>query len=256
LKTSEMIDASKLKELYSKTSKHSNYQIIPNALESILSNTDIVVKTRQELERMNYLKEHLNFEGKTVLDVGGNTGYFSFESIDAGASEVLYIEGNMAHAEFVKEASIQLNKKIKVYNEYLNFKEPTGDEPYGMVLLFNVIHHLGDDYGDKNISITKAKEEMVDCINYFYDKTDLLVLQMGFCWQGDITKFLFENGTKSEMIDFVKEAVKNKWEILQIGIAEEINEETIYKPLNESNIERSDNLGEFRNRPIFILKKK
>ena len=250
-----MTDSNKLKELYSKTSKHSNYQLIPNALKSILSNNDIVVKTRQELERMNYLKEHISFEDKKILDVGGNTGYFSFESLDAKASEVFYIEGNKAHAEFVKEASIQLDKKIKVYNKYLNFKEVIGEEPFDIVLLFNVIHHLGDDYGDKNITISKAKEEMVNCINYFYDKTDLLVLQMGFCWQGDITKLLFENGTKAEMIDFVKQAISNKWEILQIGIAEEIDKETNYKPLNESNVERFDGLGEFRNRPIFILKK-
>jgi hypothetical protein len=256
MKTKKMIDSSKLKKLYSETSKHSNYQIIPDALKSILSNSDIEVKTRQELERMNFLRKYLNFKGKKILDVGGNTGYFSFESIEEEASEVVYIEGNEAHAIFVEEASKQLNKNIKVYNKYLDFQEPIGDEPFNTVLLFNVIHHLGDDYGDKNITISKAKQEMVHCINYFHDKTELLVLQMGFCWQGDISKLLFKNGTKSEMIEFVKNAVNNKWDILEIGIAEEINDKTIYKPLNESNIERFDGLGEFRNRPIFILKKK
>lgn len=250
-----MIDSKKLKELYSKTSKHSNYQLIPNALKNILSNKDIDVKTRQELERIIFLKENLNFKDKKVLDVGGNTGYFSFESLDEGASEVVYIEGNKAHATFVKEASEQLNKNIKVYNKYLNFNEVIEEAPFDIVLLFNVIHHLGDDYGDKNISINSAKEQMVDCINYFHDKTSILILQMGFCWQGDISKLLFENGTKSEMIEFVKKAIFNKWEILQIGVAEEISNKTIYKPLNDLNIERSDKLGEFRNRPIFILKK-
>jgi len=249
-----MIDSNKLKKLYSKTSKHSNYQIIPNALKSILSSGDIDVKTRLELERMNYLKKHLNFKGKKILDVGGNTGYFSFESMDEEASEVVYIEGNEVHAQFVNEASKQLNKNIIVYNKYLNFKEPIEEGPFDIVLLFNVIHHLGDDYGSKNITINKAKDEMIGCINYFHDKTELLVLQMGFCWQGNISKLLFENGTKSEMIEFVKNAVNNKWEIIEIGVAEEINNETIYKPLNEVNIERADYLGEFRNRPIFILK--
>jgi hypothetical protein len=65
---------------------------------------------------------------------------------------------------------------------------------------------------------------------------------------------LFENGTKEELIDFVKKAVEGRWNIQAIGVAEMEDDKTVFNLLNDSNIKRSDAMGEFRNRPIFILK--
>ncbi len=250
------MNKNRLIELYQNTSKHSNYQILPTGLSAILSQNDVQTKSRFEKERLQFLTDNLDFNGKKILDIGGNTGYFSFESLEIGAKEVVYIEGNTPHADFVNEAKNILQKPITVKNEYLDFQTPIAEAPFDIVLLFNVIHHLGDDYGEKSISVEKAKEKMIDCINYFIGKTNILVLQMGFCWKGDISQPLFENGTKEEMIDFVKTAIKDRWKIKTIGIAEEADKLTSYKSLNEENKRRQDRLGEFRNRPIFILERK
>lgn len=244
----------KLIELYQQNSKHSNYQIMPSALKGIIPDDEINVKSRFEIERMNFLKRHINFKGKRVLDIGGNTGFFAFESIESGATQVDYIEGNSAHANFVKEASSYLDKNIVVYNNYLDFESNLPNTSYNIVLLFNVLHHFGDDYGDKSVSVEHAKAKMIDSINYFSGKTHCLVLQLGFCWKGDRNSLLFEKGTKQEMIDFVSNAIKGKWSIEVIGVAEELYGETEYKQVSFENIDRNDALGEFRNRPIFILK--
>ena len=249
-----MRKSAKLKALYSEASKHSGYQIIPAALRHILSNDDISVKSRYEQERMEFLKKNLDLKGKKILDVGGNTGFFSFDCLDAGASELVYVEGNKTHAKFVKEASNELKNNIIVHNKYLNFEESLEEAPFDVVLLFNVIHHLGDDYDDKNISIEKAKEKMADGINYFHDKTEFLVLQMGYCWKGDRTKLLFENGTKREMIKFVEKAIYGKWNILHMGIPEIKDAKTIYNAFNSKNIERNDELGEFKKQAYFYFK--
>jgi len=248
----------KLLELYQITSKHSNYQILPSALKRLLNSKEVQTFSRYEKERLDLLKTHLSFENKKILDIGGNTGYFSFEISDLGAKEIIYIEGNKNHTDFVREAAKVTGKNIKCFNEYLNFSEPPKDAPFDIILLFNVIHHLGDDFGDKNITKEQAKSEMKSAINYFADLTDFLVLQMGFCWKGNTNQLLFENGTKTEMINFIKDATKENWEILTIGIAEVNNhtQKTFYKNLNSENIKRIDALGEFRNRPIFILKKR
>jgi 2-polyprenyl-3-methyl-5-hydroxy-6-metoxy-1,4-benzoquinol methylase len=241
-------------ELYKKTSKHSNYQVLPSSLKNIIDESIVPSISRYENERMDFLKKQLSFQNKKVLDVGGNTGFFSFEAIEAGAKQATLIEGNLAHETFVKKAAQIINKNITTNNYYLDFKTNKIEESYDIVLLFNVIHHLGDDFGDKAITMDEAKIEMQNAINFFSDKTELLVLQMGFCWKGDKNLLLFENGTKLEMIKFVKHSIKDKWEIQTIGVAEEIDEKTIYSILDDENVERYDSLGEFRNRPIFILK--
>jgi 2-polyprenyl-3-methyl-5-hydroxy-6-metoxy-1,4-benzoquinol methylase len=250
------MNTTKLKELYHKTSKHSNYQILPEAINKYLSSEELNVNSRYEQERFNFLKTHIDFSGKTIVDIGGNTGFFSFQCIEEGASEVLYIEGNKEHAEFVKYAATELDYNIKVENAYFSFDSSTElNDNIDVVLLFNVLHHLGDDFGDKNISIDEAKKKMADSVNFFHDKTQILVLQLGYCWKGDRNHLLFENGSKNEMIDFVQEMCDNKWRIAAVGVPHVENGITCYEPINEFNLERKDEIGEFRNRPIFVLEK-
>ena len=148
-----------------------------------------------------------------------------------------------------------LHTNVKVIAKYFDFQQDLAEEFYDIVFLFNVIHHLGDDFGDQNFTKSQALDKMKSSVNYFADKTDRLVLQMGFCWKGDRNQLLFENGTKAEMIDFIKDTIKDIWEIEYIGIAEETQGHTYFVDLDESNMSRNNALGEFRNRPIFILKK-
>jgi hypothetical protein len=80
------------------------------------------------------------------------------------------------------------------------------------------------------------------------------VLQIGFCWKGNRNHILFGNGTKQEMIEFVKGAIEGAWSIEHIGVAEGTKSAPEYNELSPENIQRRDDLGEFLNRPIFILK--
>ncbi len=247
----------KLVQLYQNISKHSNYQILSNKLKSLVDTSGLTVKSRFEKERMDFIKESTSFQGKRVLDVGGNTGYFSFEVLEAGAREVVYYEGNKEHSAFVMESKRILNLPLQIHNKYFDFDiDLENNEKYDIVLLLNVLHHFGDDFGDKGASIEKAKQKIKDSINYFYNKTDYLILQLGFCWKGDRNQLLFQNGTKKEMIYFIKESTNDNWEMVSIGIAEVKNGITNYVSSTPENLKRNDAIGEFRNRPIFILKSK
>ena len=247
-----------LLRLYNQTSKHSNYQILSERLRSIVDIDKLRIKTRYEAERLSYIKKKISFEHKYFLDVGGNTGYFSFELLDLGAEKVHFIEGNAIHSKFVSKSAeiIGVHDRIEISNQYLTFKDELDDRNYDVILLLNVLHHLGDDYGNKKISIEKAKDNIPAQINSLAGKTSEMVLQLGFNWKGNITTPLFKNGTKSEMIEFIKNGTKEYWEIIAIGIPELSNGEIIYSDLNSKNIVRDNSLGEFLNRPIFILKSK
>lgn len=244
-------------ELYENKSKHSNYQILPNKIKSIINPEDINTKTRSEYARLKYMTDEMDFTGKTVLDIGANSGYFSFELLDAGASSVHYYEGNSEHAEFVGLAAkvLGLEGKMRITNDYFQF-DGSDNGHYDVCLLLNVLHHVGDDYGDNTMAIENAKQQIIRQLNGMNKVADTLVFQLGFNWKGDTKHCLFENGTKREMIDFIREGVKNDWDIDSIAIAVRDGEEITYKPLDDQNIERDDSMGEFLNRPLFILKSK
>ena len=250
-----MKDTSRLLELYHHTSKHSNYQIVASDLENYIGNDTIEVTSRYEKERLKYFLENVNVTGKSVVDIGGNTGYFTFELLKADAVKANYYEGNEAHALFVKEASsiLELQDRLNVYNEYFLF-DNSMKENHDVIFLLNVLHHVGDDYGDDKLSKEKALEMITQSLRNLATKTDTLVFQLGFNWKGDRHLPLFENGTKQEMIDFIESATKDIFEITNIGIAEKIDDTIVYMPINDNNLQRFDDLGEFLNRPIFVMK--
>ena len=104
------------------------------------------------------------------------------------------------------------------------------------------------------MSIEAAKKMIMQHLNYVGKMASIIFYQMGFCWQGRREWLLFENGTKSEMIEFVRKGLSETLKIETILIAEGNKKKIEYKPVTETNLPRQDELGEFLNRPIFVLK--
>ena len=97
---------------------------------------------------------------------------------------------------------------------------------------------------------------MIRCINQLSYVTEYLVLQIGFNWCGKKDSGLFNMGTKKEMEQFIQSETKDKWNILNIGIAEKNNNGICYNNMTVENNNRNDELGEFLNRPVFIMQAK
>lgn len=247
----------RLVELYQATSKHSNYQALPSLLQKEIGDK-IEAKTRHEKERLDYIASALDVAGKSILDIGGNSGYFTLELASMGA-RLHYYEGNKAHAEFVALAALYLgipSDRLNATNAYYSFDGLQGDS-YDVALLLNVLHHVGDDFGDKAITIEKARDAIIGALRRLSKIASFLVFQMGFNWKGDSRYCLFREGTKREMIDFVLKGTAGFYDVRKIGVPEKRTDGAIfYCDLNDRNIERDDSLGEFLNRPLFILKSK
>lgn len=244
----------RLRILYHQTSKHSNYQVLAPVIRDLVGDMQIDVQSRFEDERMSFIEKNVVFRDKAVFDIGGNTGYFSFQALKFGSQHVHYFEGNAAHSQFVGCArdTVGLKDQMSVHNSYCDFQHdqlPKCD--IGIVL--NVLHHVGDDFGDGKMEIATAKEQMITKLNWLSGFARTLVFQVGFCWKGDRNLLLFENGTKTEMIDFIKEGITDHWKISAIGIAEKETSGIVYRPPSEQNLKRDESLGEFLNRPLFIL---
>lgn len=244
-----------LRELYLKTSKHSNYQMLNEELKEVVRLQESDVHSRYEEERFKYITDNIDLKGKKLLDIGGNTGYFTFESLKSGCDLIDYYEGNNAHADFVKKARELFadGDKVNVIPEYYMFDSI--EKKYDVVYCLNVVHHLGDDFM-KTGDVEKAKEKMLDCINKLSYITEYLVLQVGFNWCGNRFKCLFENGTKKEMEQFIENGVSDNWNIIKIAVAERKDDKIVYNDLTENNNVRDDSLGEFLNRPLFVMRRK
>lgn len=223
----------------------------------MLRNDQITVKSRHETARLAYLASKLSFSGLRVADVGGNTGFFSFELLDRGAHRVDYYEGNKAHHDFVRAAAQQLGlgERLRTFNRYVTF---TQDELAGTdcTLLLNVLHHLGADFGDARLNKDAAKQNILSCLAALSRQTRQLVFQLGFNWKGDRHQPLFDHGTKAKLIDFVTQGTAADWTIQSVGVAEKSGDTVTFHDLNSANLARADALGEFLNRPIFIMRSK
>jgi SAM-dependent methyltransferase len=244
-----------LRTLYSAASKHSSYQILPPKLGRLLGESEIKPRSRHEAERFEFIKQHVSFAGKRVLDVGGNTGFFSFQALETGADEVCYFDGNESHAEFVRTAAklMELTSRIQVEARYLDFSSANTGTCYDVGFLMNVLHHFGDDYGNAETLGPRVHQHILQSVIHLSRSVKCLVFQLGFNWKGNRELPLFRNGTKKEMIEFIVAGLSGSWKSRVIGAAERRNDAIQYFPLSEDNLLRIDSLGEFLNRPIFIL---
>lgn len=247
--------ATPLLDLYQRTSKHSNYQVLSDTLAPLLGNDAVSVRSRHERERLAYLLSKVPVEGLHVADIGGNTGYFSFELLARGARRVDYFEGNAAHRDFVSAAADRLGlaDRLHTHQRYVAFE--AGElPPVDCTLLLNVLHHLGDDFGDPALAKEAARQRMLQCLATLARTSRTAVFQLGFNWKGDRQQPLFAGGTKAEMIAFIEQGIAADWEVVTIGVAERDGNQTVFRDLCDRNLARDDTLGEFLNRPIFILR--
>jgi SAM-dependent methyltransferase len=244
-----------LKSLYLQESKHSSYQILPKRLQAWMPIECVAATSRYELERLQFIEHVLSFDGKRVLDIGANAGFFTFEALDRRAKAVVGYEGNLALAEFMRVASelLQVQEQVCVYSSYFDATCCDSVGTFDVTFLMNVLHHLGDDFGDSSITIESARHQIADSVRRMAGISKILVFQMGYCWKGDRNYQLFDQGTKQEQIDFVDEASDGCWKVLATGIPEVVNGRLAYLPATKGNLIRQDALGEFLNRPLFVL---
>jgi SAM-dependent methyltransferase len=253
-----MIHRERLEKLLSSDSKHGNYHALPARLKNLLGLSYNPKSLHYEEARLRFILEHIDPNEKSALDIGANTGFFSFEMIDAGANYVKAYEGNPLHAEFISMAAAEtgLSERLTVESGYFDFTHVPCCF-YDLTLLLNVLHHTGDDYGARFTSVAAAKDGIIEQINSVSAFSRSMVFQMGFNWKGNPDLPLFRNGTKREMIRYIEEGVLDHWDIVGIGIARRDADDNVrFDPLDMANIERDDSLGEFLNRPLFIMKSK
>lgn len=251
-----IVKIDKIKKLY-EIGGGQYYQSFPEKVKVALriddENNSIDATGHFERERFEFIKKYVDFKEAKVLDIGANQGYFSFESADLDATEVLAIEGRKDYVTFIDKLAKILDVNIVTKNSFLDFSKDLEGKFFSIIYNLNVIHHLGGDFGDGKLAKQQALNEMAATFKHLGDKCNTMIFSIGFNWKGDKNEPLFDFGTKVEIIDFVKKSINGLFTIKAIGIAETVGNKIEYKLLDSININRNDALGEFLNRPLFIL---
>jgi tRNA (mo5U34)-methyltransferase len=118
--------------------KHHWYQSIPLG-DGLITPGETGDATQRKLAMMN-LPENLT--GKSVLDIGCNEGFFSFEAERRGASRVLAVDkGKDARAKFALVKKI-LGSGVEFTDENLFDIQPSKLGRFDIVFFLAVLHHL------------------------------------------------------------------------------------------------------------------
>lgn len=252
-----MTDKTKnLSDLYLKKSKHSSYQKIHPVVEKFLPNIELI-HGKYEAERQLLIEKSVDFKGKTVLEIGCNTGYFTAAAALNEALAIDAYEGNAEHCQFIEitRTLIPNGQAINVHNEYYIPSNKT-DLKYDICIFLNVLHHLGDDFLGNEKNIRSAKKEMAQYLTELSFKANTLIFQMGFNWKGNKQLPLFQNGEKHELISFIEESTNKNYYLEKIFCSTSKDGEYMEYLDSNLNTTRNNEIGEFLNRPLFILRSK
>lgn len=237
-----------------KRSKHSHYQALhPKVLSKLTVPSDYRPKSLLEAERDDFTAEHLSYDGARVADIGANTGYFSIAALERGAASVDAYEGNPQHAAFLRDSAelLRMTDVLQVHERYVTF-EPYDIPEYDISICYNVLHHLGDDFRS-GLTLQQATEAMSQALRTLVTYSRTCLFQMGFNWKGNRALPLTKEGTKSEIIEFVRASLSGLDAELVVGCF--VPETGTYQIAGHDNLPRFDDLGEFLNRPIFVIRR-
>jgi SAM-dependent methyltransferase len=246
-------DGQALKALYTVKGKHTIYQQVHPLVAVHLPDQEVIAPGKLDIERQAYFERALTLRGARVLDIGCNSGYFTFGALQAGARHVTCYEGHTEHANFVKYGAelAGLSERVTVHPSYFDF-QPAGRDPFDVIYCLNVLHHLGDDFGDASLNIDAARQQMLCCLAQMASMTRTLMLQLGFNWKGDVRHPLFEGGEKAALIDFVAQGSADHWLIEEVTVPHPVSK--VYERISADNLPRNNQIGEFMNRPLFKMR--
>ena len=84
-----------------------------------------------------------DLSGQTVLDLGCNGGFYSFEMKRRGAARVLGVDHDAAYLEQARFAREQLNLDVDfVQGDVYDIDHVVGDEQFDYVVFMGVLYHL------------------------------------------------------------------------------------------------------------------
>jgi len=218
--------------------KHGLYQNLPPSLLKQMPELEkFSFSRRLDDKRFNWFSDKLDFDGKKVMDIGANIGYFSFRlNTEKNAALTIY-EPHTEHIraiESIKSILQITDNNIRCINQGVALDDIKNLPEQDIVLLFNVLQHAGEDFDKKYVpDISHWHKYTIKYLKALSEKANQMVFQMGYAWLGHEDNFCEDKDIISFTIDLLKES---GWNIKNCGvIGNVINPTYVDFPLDDAN---------------------
>ncbi len=200
--------------------KHGLYQMLPPSLIAKVPELEKFSFTgRFDDKRFDWFSNKLDFDGKKVMDIGANIGYFSFRlSSEKNALLTIY-EPHQPHIKAIESIKSVLkipDKKINCVNQGVGLDDIKNLPEQDIVLLFNVLQHAGEDYDKKYVKeISQWRDYTVKYLRALRGKAENMVFQMGYSWLGHEDNFCNDKDIIPFTVSLLQDA---GWKIKHCGV--------------------------------------
>lgn len=229
-------------------------------LNQVSRNTEEPIGITLDEQRAAFMFAHHSVQGRRVLDIGANQGYLSVEAALRGAAQVDAFESNEVDGTFLSQTAKHISglEKMRVHPVGYNFDQPNNKQ-WDCVICLNVLHHIGRYFDTHIQDMDEAKVLMGQHLKRLLSTGGSVWLQLGYNWKGDTQRPMFLHGTKYEMTDFVHNMVEKYADVSIIGLYNpNANKYERFEKIVTSHTlwSRIESLGEFGNRPLYLIKSK
>lgn len=201
-------------------SKHGLYQMLPPTLIKKMPELEkFSFSRRLDDKRYEWFSEKLDFDGKRVMDIGGNIGYFSFRLASEKNAHLTIYEPQEQHIkaiESIKPIIDMPDEKVKCVNQGVGLDDIKTLPEQDIILLFNVLQHAGEDYDKKYVpDISHWRDYTISYLQALRSKTKNMVFQMGYTWLGHEDSFCHEEDFITFTVKLLEDA---GWKINNCGV--------------------------------------
>ena len=216
-----------LTNLYAETSKHAQYQTLPEPLAKILQ-MQFQVNEEWRGDRPRYpviISQIPTQPNLRVLDVGANTGFFSLSiAHDRPKARVTACELNTTHARIIGLlAEVGGYGNVKVIDTPANLDNLPRFEQQDCILHLNILHHAGHDFDREHIPNQSAyKKYAIEYLRRLGAIGRQLIFQMGYNHGGNKATPLVPRDDQAGKVEFTLDLFQQSgWTVDGIAFAGE-----------------------------------
>jgi hypothetical protein len=174
----------KLAAFYGKTSKHSQYQSIPDFITDALDYREQIQSGwRDDRNRLAYVLSQISPRpGETWCDFGANTGFFTLSLAHAfPQTRFVAVEANVEHTNFIAEVISAFGmQNIELIPKAFGLDHLPQIGATNVMLHLNLLHHAGADFDTGAVVDRRTFWPYAErYLSQLRQRTKILIFQMG-----------------------------------------------------------------------------